>query len=455
MKIIKNIVLLLIAVITTNTIQAQEFSIYASGGLQGKKYTPKQGNLKSLLRGNIGVGYTYYINDNWGILSGLEMGLYANKLSLDNYNYSNYIVDKLSSTFEYRLKADTYHENSSFMSLNVPLMVQYRTNGKMPFYVNVGAKLFLPMKEATENKATNIIKSGYYPDFNLLLDNDPINGFGTIEKLATESTNKLEKSVALSTEIGTFFTVGKNSKLYTGFYLDYGITPIQKKETANSNINEPISTYDGTGLDNSKLNPAFGSFSKEKSTNVLAFGVQLRYAFEFAKAKKKPVEKQPKEKIIPKKKEPIVKKKTEEKVIVEKKEPVKEKPVEKVVVEKKAEALKAISELVLYEFNKYELTYSNKDKLNKIVEYLKVTKDVTIYIESHTDSRGTKQYNMELSKKRVMLIYNYLVDKGVSTNRITYKYFGESKLLNKCKDGVPCSEEEHKVNRRTILEIKE
>ena len=44
---------------------------------------------------------------------------------------------------------------------------------------------------------------------------------------------------------------------------------------------------------------------------------------------------------------------------------------------------------------------------------------------------------------------DYLVSKGVKNNRVVGKWFGESMLLNKCADGIECSEEEHMINRRT------
>jgi len=72
-----------------------------------------------------------------------------------------------------------------------------------------------------------------------------------------------------------------------------------------------------------------------------------------------------------------------------------------------------------------------------------------IDIRSHTDSRSSVKSNMVLSDKRAKSIMAWLVKKGISANRLKGKGYGESKLLNRCKDGVKCSEEEHLLNRRS------
>ena len=80
-----------------------------------------------------------------------------------------------------------------------------------------------------------------------------------------------------------------------------------------------------------------------------------------------------------------------------------------------------------------------------------------IELRSHTDSRGTHSYNDLLSQKRSDSAVGYIVKSGISKDRITAKGYGENELVNKCADGVKCSEEEHRKNRRTefkILKIK-
>lgn len=85
---------------------------------------------------------------------------------------------------------------------------------------------------------------------------------------------------------------------------------------------------------------------------------------------------------------------------------------------------------------------------------LPIVKDgVAVFIESHTDMRGTKKENQELSDRRAKAVTDYLISKGINATQLFAKGFGESRLLNKCADGVVCSESEHAVNRRTTFRV--
>jgi outer membrane protein OmpA-like peptidoglycan-associated protein len=78
---------------------------------------------------------------------------------------------------------------------------------------------------------------------------------------------------------------------------------------------------------------------------------------------------------------------------------------------------------------------------------------VAVFIESHTDMRGTKRDNQDLSDRRAKAVTDYIISKGINASQIYAKGFGESRLLNKCSDGIVCSEAEHSVNRRTTFRV--
>ncbi len=84
-----------------------------------------------------------------------------------------------------------------------------------------------------------------------------------------------------------------------------------------------------------------------------------------------------------------------------------------------------------------------------------MTDNPTIWIElgSHTDSRGKDSYNLTLSQKRAESAVQYIISKGIDKNRITAKGYGETQLVNKCANGINCSDEEHQLNRRTEFKI--
>lgn len=104
---------------------------------------------------------------------------------------------------------------------------------------------------------------------------------------------------------------------------------------------------------------------------------------------------------------------------------------------------------VFYDFDKSDIRADAKPTLNKLVKLLNDNPKINIEIQSHTDSRGTTQYNQGLSNRRAASVANYLAANGIAKNRLKSKGFGESQPVNKCVDGVECSPEEHQQNRRT------
>lgn len=104
---------------------------------------------------------------------------------------------------------------------------------------------------------------------------------------------------------------------------------------------------------------------------------------------------------------------------------------------------------VFYDYNDASIRADAKPTLNKLVTMLKDNPKIAIEIQSHCDSRGGNAFNKELSNRRAASVVNYLKSSGINADRLTSKGFGESQPVNKCIDGVECTEAEHQMNRRT------
>lgn len=104
---------------------------------------------------------------------------------------------------------------------------------------------------------------------------------------------------------------------------------------------------------------------------------------------------------------------------------------------------------IYFDFGSSELLSASFNSLDVIVDIMKANDGVKLRIESHTDSRSSAGFNMELSKKRSQAVVDYLAKRGISRDRLEAVGYGETKLLNHCKDGVDCTEEEHAANRRS------
>lgn len=108
---------------------------------------------------------------------------------------------------------------------------------------------------------------------------------------------------------------------------------------------------------------------------------------------------------------------------------------------------------IYFELAKSDITTESYPVLDKIVEYLLENNQVNFEISAHTDSRGSAQNNLKLSEARAKSVYDYLISKGVKQSQIVSKGFGETKPINKCKDGVKCSEEDYSLNRRVEFKV--
>ncbi|MFV0555079.1 MAG: OmpA family protein [Mangrovibacterium sp.] len=107
-----------------------------------------------------------------------------------------------------------------------------------------------------------------------------------------------------------------------------------------------------------------------------------------------------------------------------------------------------------YDYNSAELKPEAKCELDKLVKLLQENPEIIAYLSSHTDSRGSADYNLWLSQQRAVSCRNYLVAQGVEAGRIDSRGMGESQLLNDCGDGIDCTEEMHRINRRTELRME-
>jgi len=81
---------------------------------------------------------------------------------------------------------------------------------------------------------------------------------------------------------------------------------------------------------------------------------------------------------------------------------------------------------IFYDFGKWDLRPESMVSLDKLVETLNDNPNVTIELMSHTDSRDTEEYNIDLSQKRAQSVVDYLIGKGIAADRLTARGYGES-----------------------------
>lgn len=108
---------------------------------------------------------------------------------------------------------------------------------------------------------------------------------------------------------------------------------------------------------------------------------------------------------------------------------------------------------IYFDLDKAKLKEESLLELDKVVKLMKEFPKIKIEVGSHTDSRGSSSYNLELSSKRADEVIGYLTNNGIDKERLIARGFGESQPVNKCIGNVECTELEHEQNRRTEFVI--
>ncbi|MFH0761671.1 MAG: OmpA family protein [Bacteroidota bacterium] len=93
-----------------------------------------------------------------------------------------------------------------------------------------------------------------------------------------------------------------------------------------------------------------------------------------------------------------------------------------------------LMEPILFDFDSYKLKPAGIETLDKISNALSNHKDFGVQFDGHTDYIGTEEYNLKLSENRANSAKDYLINKGISGDRIRLQYFGESKPAQDNKD---------------------
>jgi len=104
---------------------------------------------------------------------------------------------------------------------------------------------------------------------------------------------------------------------------------------------------------------------------------------------------------------------------------------------------------IYFELDKAEITEESAIELQRVVDVMTKYPGLVVQIGSHTDSRAPDNYNWTLSSKRAISTRDWIVENGIDRNRIFGGGYGETQLVNRCSNGVKCTEEEHQLNRRT------
>ena len=111
-------------------------------------------------------------------------------------------------------------------------------------------------------------------------------------------------------------------------------------------------------------------------------------------------------------------------------------------------------ENIYYDLGKAEIRKDALKPLDNLIHVLKNNPSLMVELGSHTDSQGDDESNYTLSSSRAQAAVDYILDNSnIRKGRIQARGYGETDLVNNCKNGVKCSDRKHQQNRRTELKI--
>jgi hypothetical protein len=270
---------------TAATASKHELSIYGLGGYSPLSYTlPNNGTNSGGTGGGAGLGYTFNISPSLGIVTGVEMSIYASEASFGSVS-SNYSVGTGNDLFRFTYSLSNYKETQSVTLFSIPVMAQYSlpvgSGGTMRFYVSGGFKLGFPISAKADISPGSASTDGYFANEDVEYEILPTHGFANNISLPdTKKDIDLGFSAALALEAGLRFTLTDKIGLYTGLYFDYGLNSIQKvndKHPLEYDLKH-LSEYNVVNEKPFLYNSVLNSGLVDK-VNLLSVGLKVRISF--------------------------------------------------------------------------------------------------------------------------------------------------------------------------------
>lgn len=112
-----------------------------------------------------------------------------------------------------------------------------------------------------------------------------------------------------------------------------------------------------------------------------------------------------------------------------------------------------VLENIYYDFNKSAIRKGAALDLDALSQLMERYPSMQVELGAHTDSRGSDEYNLDLSNRRAESAKDFLLLRGIANDRIRTVGYGESQPRNHCVDGVECTDKDYLLNRRTEVKI--
>ncbi|MDR0983122.1 MAG: PorT family protein [Culturomica sp.] len=262
-----------------------EFSVWVAGGAASLKYGSEIISKGGSFGGMYGLGYSFYLNDRFGLGTGVELAYYNATVTIDKIN-EQYTVnaDNSLEAFDFRSSILNYKEKQFARYLNIPIMAQYQqVVGKNRFYGAAGIKIGLPMNTEYETEIGEVTNSAYYHATRLEDSETAELGLGRFYNRSNKEKFDFSTAYSISLEFGAKWNLSKKFYLYTLFFLDYGLNNVNNdknspEQLVNYNSSNPQDFSYGSVLYSSYADDNSPKRFAEK-VNPMAVGIKIKIGF--------------------------------------------------------------------------------------------------------------------------------------------------------------------------------
>lgn len=415
--------------------------VNGGGGLHNLHYELKDGTQQAGLGCTFNLGYNYFITPHWGIGTGLGVQSFLSGSKL-NYNTSFTATDVDNEAYLFRTNYTDWEETQNAWMLDIPVGISYKTklSQKWKLQTTLGGKISLPISAKYSTEAGSIQTTGFYPQYNAVVDEIPEIGFNTFTEFPSKDIT-LNPVISAYLDLGGLYSLNKNLDLYIGAYANYALNNAIDAQTSE--------VYQQTG---GTYNGVFVSNQTDKVTPI-SFGLKLGLTWH-AKCKKSVTTASPQ----------LIQSKAIEaapKPIEEAKPIIKEEPKPVIVPAPKpdpyVEARKiAVATDIKFAFDSKRKANDLKvigdpqeEYLKQLAETLKANPDMKLRIVGHTCNISNHEINEQVGLKRAEVIKEKLLSYGVPESQLKTETRAYDEPL------APNTNEENRAKNRRVQLIVE
>jgi peptidoglycan-associated lipoprotein len=202
-----------------------EASLHVGGGLSTPTYRLSLGSRSYGLGGDVGLGYTIFLNRHVGVGAGVGVALFNAEATLNGArSVTPDLVNRGGVRYELRTTYRDYRERQRAFFVRIPLTVHYRTAWRRPLYAQAGVSMYLPLSARYSHGPAAIFNEAYYPDYGNSLTFPAYLGYGEISLPSASEQLALKAVFSASAEVGLRWQLkGAAWAIYTNLYADCGL----------------------------------------------------------------------------------------------------------------------------------------------------------------------------------------------------------------------------------------